>query len=84
MIKLSTYSTEELKEELQAREVTPSYIPPMIESPAYTNLQSLAELYLQDEINGDEIETQYAYETLMETYYGEGFFDWVNTLPHNS
>lgn len=43
-------------------------------------LISLAEDYMDDEESGKEIDTQFAYETLMEVVYGKDVLDYINSL----
>ena len=43
-------------------------------------LITLAEDYMHEEEAGQEIDTQWAYETLMTVVYGEGVFDYINSL----
>ncbi|CAH9013582.1 conserved hypothetical protein [Vibrio phage 249E41-1] len=45
-----------------------------------TELVSLAESYMQDEEQGRDIDTQWAYELLMKSVYGEDVFDYINSL----
>ena len=78
---IKEYTTEQLKQELQNREGI-NYVPNMLANPDYTSLKSIAESYLSDELKGVEVSTNWAYECIMETYYGDNFFDWVNELPH--
>lgn len=43
-------------------------------------LIKFAEIYMKKEEEGDEIETQYAYEALMELVYGEKVWDYINSF----
>ncbi len=41
---------------------------------------SVAEGYLQEELDGREIDPQYAYEFIMESVYGIDIFTYINNL----
>lgn len=43
-------------------------------------LIALAESYMDDEEEGREVDTNFAYEALMEVVYGKGIFDYINSL----
>lgn len=49
-------------------------------SPPNAVLIALAEDYMNEEEAGQEIDAQWAYETLMTVVYGEGVFDYINSL----
>lgn len=85
MIKqLSEYSSEELFElaENKRKEEERLQQPKVqcyINSSETHALVDLAESYLKDETAGDDIDTQYAYEALMEFVYGNDVWDYINT-----
>ena len=49
----------------------------------HINMIRLAEGYLEQEQQGYEIDTQFAYELLMKAVYGYEVFDYINSLENN-
>lgn len=49
----------------------------------HIDMISLAERYLEQLQQGYEIDTQCAYELLMEDVYGYDVFDYINSLENN-
>tara|TARA_R110000787_G_scaffold87911_4_gene186967 strand:+ start:4161 stop:4400 length:240 start_codon:yes stop_codon:yes gene_type:complete len=72
-------TTQQLNEELERRGKAKPF-PVLLENPDYHSLKESARLYFEEDKLQREIDTQYAYEILMETFYGENYFDWVNSL----
>lgn len=65
--------------ELEERLVRPDIILP---NDCDSNIQliSLAESYMDDEEDGREVDTQFAYETLMETVYGRDVWVYIDSV----
>lgn len=79
---LSDYSSAELFElaENKRKEEERLILPKVkcyINSGSMHALVDMAESYLKDEIVGNEVDTQYAYELLMEHVYGDGIWDYI-------
>ncbi len=49
-------------------------------SPVNLAMISLAEDYLQEKLDGREIDPQYAYEFIMESVFGNDIFTYINNL----
>ena len=73
------YKLAKEKELEENTKVRPKVVLPN-NSPSNITLIVLAEDYMNEEESGQEIDTQYAYETLMTVVYGEGVFDYINSL----
>ena len=54
----------------------------LLDSNSSVNLAmiSLAESYLKDKLDGGEVDTQYAYEFIMESVFGKDIFTYINNL----
>lgn len=65
--------------ELEEKPVRPDIILPNNCS-VNIELISLAESYMNDEEDGREVDTQFAYETLMEIVYGRDVFEYINNI----
>ena len=55
-------------------------IPKIIENPNFSSLKEIAKDIHRDAMNGNSLEDdpQYAFETLMETFYGKEYWKWYN------
>jgi len=73
------YKLAKEKELEENTKVRPKVVLPN-NSPSNAVLIALAEDYMNDEEAGQEIDTQYAYEALMEIVYGEDVFEYTNSL----
>ncbi len=73
--KLNEFSTEQLEHELKQRRMNALFVP-LVDpvTPLELSMTKLAKSYLEDEINGREPDTQFAYEDLMKCVYGDDFF----------
>lgn len=60
--------------------VLPSNFDANTKSSVNTKLISLAQLYMKELQEGNEVDTQDAFELLMETVYGEGVWKHINNL----
>ena len=84
---ISEYSSDELYKlaEEKRNEEFLSLRPRVVEFKNITekdiqNLIDLADSYMKERERSDEIDTHYAYETLMEFVYGDKVWDYVNGL----
>lgn len=72
---LNEFSTEQLERELKQRRMNALFVP-LVEpvTKFEVDMTKLAKSYLEDELNGREPDSQFAYEDLMKGVYGEDFF----------
>ncbi|AGB06901.1 hypothetical protein [Vibrio phage XZ1] len=84
---LTDYSENELREELQRREaereLRDSIQVVLGNTPVQdveARLTSLAQSYLEDELKDREIDTQWAYEEIMQLVFGQDIFSKINRL----
>ena len=73
------YALAKEKELEENTKVRPEVVLPN-NSPSNTTLIALAEDYMNEDEAGQEIDTQWAYETLMTVVYGNDVFDYINSL----
>lgn len=84
---LEQYTENDLREELARREAERELlgsIKVVIDKTPVQEIESklvkLAQSYLEDELNERELDTQWAYEQLMQLVYGNDVFDKLNKL----
>ncbi len=84
---LEKYTENDLREELARREAERELlgsIKVVIDKTPVQEIESklvkLAQSYLEDELNERELDTQWAYEQLMQLVYGNDVFDKLNKL----
>ncbi len=84
---LKNYTENDLREELARREAERELlgsIKVVIDKTPVQEIESklvkLAQSYLEDELNERELDTQWAYEQLMQLVYGNDVFDKLNKL----
>lgn len=83
-MKINTMTSKELyalakQRELEEKPVCPDIILPN-DCDSNIRLINLAKSYLEDEEDGREVDTQFAYETLMETVYGRDVWVYIDSV----
>ncbi len=82
MKRLSEFTDEQLKFELERRAKVSHSAPTMIENPDWSAVIERAKYYVEMVKDGDEYRRdtdfkQYLFEEVMTTLYGKRFFNWV-------
>ena len=81
--RLKSFTSTELKEELQKRQDANANKPLPLKKPNFEEVVSICTTHINDIANskGESATKQWIYEATMEAVFGKDVFDWINKYP---